>query len=131
MMNASDWLDLTVLERKKYNYLNETLDLTQQIGAALDHDDQVTLKMLVALRQEPILCLEELKHTISARTQDLPPEDQERVQALLSGASPRTQEETSFVQQASIVGRLLQRVVELDRTVSLRLAGSNSVYHNR
>ena len=130
-MNASDWLDLTVLERKKYNYLNEALDLTQQIGNALDHNDQISLKMLLAMRQEPIMYLEELKQTIQARRQDLPPEDQERVQALLSGASPRTQEETSFVQQASIVGRLLQRVVELDRTVSLRLAGSNSVYHNR
>ena len=91
-MNASDWLDLTVLERKKYNYLNETLDLTQQIGSALDHNDQISLKMLLAMRQEPIMYLEELKQTIQARRQDLPPEDQERVQALLSGASPRTQE---------------------------------------
>ena len=128
-MNASDWLDLTVLERKKYNYLNETLDLTQQIGSALDHNDQISLKMLLAMRQEPIMYLEELKQTIQARRQDLPPEDQERVKALLSGASPRTQEETSFVQQASIVGRLLQRVVELDRTVSLRLTGGSSVYN--
>lgn len=94
-MNASDWLDLTVLERKKYNYLNETLDLTQQIGSALDHNDQISLKMLLAMRQEPIMYLEELKQTIQARRQDLPPEDQERVQALLSGASPRTQEEST------------------------------------
>ena len=64
MMNASDWLDLTVLERKKYNYLNETLDLTQQIGSALDHNDQISLKMLLAMRQEPIMYLEELKQTI-------------------------------------------------------------------
>ena len=78
MMNASDWLDLTVLERKKYNYLNEALDLTQQIGNALDHNDQISLKMLLAMRQEPIMYLEELKQTIQARRQDLPPEDQER-----------------------------------------------------
>lgn len=128
-MNASDWLDLTVLERKKYNYLNETLDLTQQIGSALDHNDQISLKMLLAMRQEPIMYLEELKQTIQARRQDLPPEDQERVQALLSGASPRTQEESTFVQQAATVVRLLQRVMELDRAVNLRLTGSSSVYN--
>ena len=127
-MNASDWLDLTVLERKKYNYLNETLDLTQQIGSALDHNDQISLKMLLAMRQEPIMYLEELKQTIQARRQDLPPEDQERVQALLSGASPRTQEENTFVQQAATVIRLLQRVIELDRAVNLRLTGSSSIY---
>ena len=128
-MNASDWLDLTVLERKKYNYLNETLDLTQQIGSALDHNDQISLKMLLAMRQEPIMYLEELKQTIQARRQDLPPEDQERVQALLSGASPRTQEESTFVQQAVTVTRLLQRVIELDRIVNLRLTGGSSVYN--
>ncbi len=130
-MNASDWLDLTVLERKKYNYLNETLDLTQQIGSALDHNDQISLKMLLAMRQEPIMYLEELKQTIQARRQDLPPEDQERVQALLSGASPRTQEENTFVQQAATVIRLLQRVIELDRAVNLRLTGSSSIYNKK
>ena len=130
-MNASDWLDLTVLERKKYNYLNETLDLTQQIGSALDHNDQISLKMLLAMRQEPIMYLEELKQTIQARRQDLPPEDQERVQALLSGASPRTQEESTFVQQAATVVRLLQRVIELDRAVNLRLTGSSSIYNKK
>ena len=128
-MNASDWLDLTVLERKKYNYLNETLDLTQQIGSALDHNDQISLKMLLAMRQEPIMYLEELKQTIQVRRQDLPPEDQERIQALLSGASPRTQEESTFVQQAVTVTRLLQRVIELDRIVNLRLTGGSSVYN--
>lgn len=130
-MNASDWLDLTVLERKKYNYLNEALDLTQQIGNALDHNDQISLKMLLAMRQEPIMYLEELKQTIQARRQDLPPEDQERVQALLSGASPRTQEESTFIQQAATVVRLLQRVMELDRAVNLRLTGSSSVYNKK
>lgn len=130
-MNASDWLDLTVLERKKYNYLNETLDLTQQIGSALDHNDQISLKMLLAMRQEPIMYLEELKQTIQARRQDLPPEDQERMQALLSGASPRTQEENTFVQQAATVIRLLQRVIELDRAVNLRLTGSSSIYNKK
>ena len=130
-MNASDWLDLTVLERKKYNYLNETLDLTQQIGSALDHNDQISLKMLLAMRQEPIMYLEELNQTIQARRQDLPPEDQERVQALLSGASPRTQEENTFIQQAATVVRLLQRVMELDRAVNLRLTGSSSIYNKK
>ena len=130
-MNASDWLDLTVLERKKYNYLNETLDLTQQIGSALDHNDQISLKMLLAMRQEPIMYLEELKQTIQARRQDLPQEDQERVQAILSGSSPRTQEENTFVQQAATVIRLLQRVIELDRAVNLRLTGSSSIYNKK
>lgn len=127
-MTPGDWLDLTVLERKKFNYLNEALDLTQQMGEALDRNDQVSLKMLLAMRQDPIRYLDELSHTISARRQDLPPEEQERIKALLSGASPRSREEDTFVQQAAGASRLLQRVVELDRAVSLRLAGDSSIY---
>ena len=34
-MTRSDWLDLTVLERKKYNLLSEVMDLSQQLGEAL------------------------------------------------------------------------------------------------
>lgn len=129
-MNASDWLDLTVLERKKYNYLSEVMDLTGQMGAALDRNDQVSLKMLISMRQEPILCLEDLDRTIRARRQELPPEDQERVAALLSGASPRNDGENTFAQQAGTVSRLLSRVVELDRVINLRLTGDASVYRS-
>ena len=63
-MTKGDWLDLTVLERKKYNFLSETLDLSQQMGEAMDRNDQVSLRMLVAMRQDPILGLEEVKRAI-------------------------------------------------------------------
>ena len=36
----SNLLDLAVLERKKYNDLNDVLDLTQQLGEALDRNDE-------------------------------------------------------------------------------------------
>ena len=45
-MTESELLDLTVLERKKYNYLNEALDLSQQMGEALDRADQVSIQLL-------------------------------------------------------------------------------------
>ena len=31
-MTKGDWMDLTVLERRKYNLLSETLDLSRQLG---------------------------------------------------------------------------------------------------
>ena len=40
-MTKSDWMDLTVLERKKYNCLSEVLDLSRQMGEAMDRNDQV------------------------------------------------------------------------------------------
>ena len=63
-MTKGDWLDLTVLERKKYNQLSEVMDLSQQMAEALDRNDQVSVRMLLFMRQDPILQLEELKRAV-------------------------------------------------------------------
>lgn len=127
-MNSSEWMDLTVLERKKYNFLGEVEDLTQQLAQALDRNDQVAARMLLAMRQEPVLHLEEVDGAGKARREGLPDEDRERVSALLKGGAPRSNEERIFQEQAQKARRLLERVVELDRRVSFRMAGENSFY---
>ena len=83
----SNLLDLAVLERKKYNDLNDVLDLTQQLGEALDRNDEVSVRMLVAMRQDPILHLEEVNRTAKSRLASLTEEEQERIKALLAGAA--------------------------------------------
>lgn len=130
-MTGSEWMDLTVLERKKYNYLSETLDLTTQLAENLERNDQVSARMLLAMRQDPILHLAEIDQACKVRRQDLDPEDRERVAALLKGAEPRSGEERTFLEQAGRTRRLLERVVELDRRVSIRLAGDNSFYNKK
>lgn len=128
-MTGNEWMDLTVLERKKYNYLGEVMDLTEQMAQTLDRNDQVSVRMLLAMRQDPILHLEEVGRTGSARRGSLSEEDQERVAALLAGAEPHSNEERIFLDQVGKTRRLLERVVELDRRISLRMAGDHSFYH--
>lgn len=127
-MTKSDWLDLTVLERKKYGYLSEVMDLSQQLGEALDRNDQVSVQMLVAMRQEPILHLQELKQAFSSRAALLTSEEQARVSALSQGAEPQGEEETLYHTQAGIARRLLERVLELDKRLNRRMTGDSSFY---
>lgn len=127
-MTKSEWLDLTVLERKKYNLLSEVMDVSQQMGEALDRNDDVSVRMLVAMRQEPILRLEEIKQAGSARLESLSPADRERARALREGAAPQGAEEETYCTQAGSTRRLLERVLELDQRLSRRLAGDNSFY---
>ena len=127
-MNANQWMDLTVLERKKYNYLCEVLDLTQQLGQSLDRNDPVSLKILVAMRQDPIQALEELNHSIQQRKTEFSSVEQQRISELLSGAPPADGPETAFSNQANLARRQLERVLELDRRINIRLAGENSFY---
>ena len=130
-MTAGEWMDLTVLERKKYNCLSEVMDLSRQMGEAMDRNDQVSVRMLLALRQDPILHLGEIDQASQARRRDLTQEDRERAEALLKGAQPRSNEERTFLEQAGRTRRLLERVVELDRRVSLQMAGDNSFYKRK
>ena len=127
-MTAGVWMDLTVLERKKYNSLSEVLDLTRQLGESLDRNDQVAVRMIIAMRQDPLLHLEEAERTAKDRRRSLTEEEQRRIRSLLKGAEPQSSEERTFLDQAGKTRRLLERVVELDRRVSLRMAGGQSFY---
>lgn len=127
-MTKGDWLDLTVLERKKYNQLSEVMDLSQQLGEAMDRNDQVSLRMLLSMRQDPIVQLEELKQSIDRKQDSLSPEERERLAALRAGAEPLGEEEISYASQAGAARRLLERVIALDQRLNSRLAGSDSFY---
>lgn len=127
-MTNGDWMDLAVLERRKYNFLCQVMDLSKQIGETLDRNDTVSLRMLVAMRQEPIEALDELKRTIRLRRSEFSLEEQTHIQNLALGESPNSDSERAYAQQASLARRELDRVLELDQRINLRMAGTNSYY---
>ena len=127
-MTRSDWLDLTVLERQKYNHLSELMDLTRQLGEAIDRGDEVSVRILVSMRNDPLVGLEELKKATRLRTEALSREERERVEELNSGASPEDENEILYVNQAGSARRLWERVVELDQRLNRRMAGDDSFY---
>lgn len=130
-MTRDEWLELTVLERKKYNYLVEIQDLTRQIAESLDRNDQVSTRMLVAMRQDPIRQVEEVDRGEKTRLAAFPEEDFGRVLALRRGEPPRDGNESVFLEQEGKTRRLLEQVVELDRRISIRMAGEQSFYHQK
>ena len=127
-MTKGDWMDLTVLERKKYNCLSEVMDLSRQLSEVLDRNDDVSVRITVAMRQDPLLQLQELKQAIEAKEASLLPAERERVSDLRQGAAPQGEEETTYHNQAGAARRLLERIVELDKGLNRRLAGEKSFY---
>ena len=128
-MTKDDWLELTVLERKKYNYLVELQDLTGQLAENLDRNDQVSVRMLVAMRQDPVRLLAEVDNSEKLRLAALSEEDRRRAGELLKEGQPRDDGERIFLEQAQKTRRLLEQVVAMDRRVSMKMAGENSFYH--
>ena len=128
-MTKDDWLELTVLERKKYNYLVELQEPTGQLAENLDRNDQVSVRMLVAMRQDPVRLLAEVDNSGKIRLAALSEEDRRRAGELLKEGQPRDDGERIFLEQAQKTRRLLEQVVAMDRRVSMKMAGENSFYH--
>ena len=128
-MTRDDWLELTVLERKKYNYLTEVQDVTRQLAESLDRNDQVSARMLIAMRQDPIRQLAEVDNSEKLRLGTFSEANRDRGKALCQGEPPREDGERIFSEQAGKTRRLLEQVVELDRRTSLRMAGEKSYYN--
>ena len=53
-MDEKAVMDALVQMKRTGNLLNELWDLTQQLGESIDRNDQVSIQMLIAMREEPL-----------------------------------------------------------------------------
>ena len=127
-MEASALLDAHVQLKRVYAALNEALDLTRQMADAADRDDDVAARMLVSMRQEPTDKLAMAHQALEQQCRALPGDDGARLAALLKGAAAETREEDALVSQVRQNKRVLKQLVDLDRTVNLKLAREKSIY---
>ena len=127
-MEASVLLKAQVNTKRIYLLLNEVLDLSSQLAQALDREDQVTIRMLISMRREPIDKLKQARSVLLEMKQMLPPEDAQRLAELLNGADAREKEETELANQVRANQRLLEQVLELDKRLNQKLARENSIY---
>ncbi len=127
-MEASALLDAHVQLKRIYASLNEALDLTRQLADAVDRDDQVTVQMLVAMRQEPTDKLAAAHEALSQQKAALPAQDRERLTALLKGAAAEEPAENALAGQVGLNQRVLKQLVDLDRVVNRKLTREKSIY---
>ena len=85
-MESSALMNIHVQLKRIYTALNETYDLTRQLADAVDRNDQVTVQMLVAMRQEPVEKLRRGQQVLDQLKAALPQEAQGPMEALLKGS---------------------------------------------
>ncbi len=127
-MEAPALLDALVQLKKIYAALNEALDLTRQLAEAVDRDDQITIHMLVSMRQEPTDKLAGANQALEQQRAALSTADKERLSALLKGGAAPEPEEVALANQAALNQRTLKQLVDLDRVVNRKLAREKSIY---
>lgn len=125
-------MDALVQMKRTGNLLNELWDLTQQLGQAIDRNDQVSAQMLIAMREEPLGKLQAADQALRDQLEALPNRDTARqLAAMLNGgqpADPTQQSQVMLCEQVASNNRRLKQVIELDKALNQRLGRENSAY---
>ena len=129
-MDAAVLCELQNRRRRQLILLNEVLDLSTQMLQGMERNDQVSVKILLSMRQDPILKLQEIENGIRSYLLLLPEEDAIRAHELLRGAPSEESGEEALCAQTAQFRRLLENAIKLDKRLSLGLSGKSSFYNN-
>lgn len=127
-MTGAQLLDVQVQEKRRYALLSELFDLTKQLAEAVDRSDEVTIQMLLSMREGPLAQMRQVEENLTRQRSSLSEEDGRRLEELLSGAPARRQEENALSEQVGANRRLLGQLVELDKRVNKKVTREKSVY---
>lgn len=127
-MTGAQLLDAQVQEKRRYALLSELFDLTKQLAEAVDRSDEVTIQMLLSMREGPLAQMRQVEENLTRQRSSLSEEDGRRLEELLSGAQAQRQEENALSGQVGTNRRLLGQLVELDKRVNKKVTREKSVY---
>lgn len=122
--------EILVLTRRIGNLINEIMDITTQIGEAIDRRDEVSLRLVIAMRSEPIERFSIADRALREHLDGLDEEDSLRIRAILNGEEERAINpmEKILAAQAAMNIRAHAKLVELDKIISRKLAQEKSIY---
>ena len=127
-MTGARLLDAQVQEKRRYALLSELFDLTKQLAEAVDRSDEVTIQMLLSMREGPLAQMRQVEENLARQRSSLPEEEGRRLGELLSGAPSQRQEENALSEQVGANRRLLGQLIELDKRVNKKVTRDQSVY---
>lgn len=129
-MTEKTVMDALVQMKRTGNLLNEVEDLTRQLGQAIDRNDQVSMQMLVGMREEPLDKLRAADQAIREQLEALHEGDEAAaLAAMLNGGPPAQPEERTqrlLCEQVAANRRRLNQIIELDKVLSQRLGRENT-----
>lgn len=118
--------------QRRYQAVNEVFRVTQEMADALSRDDRVAAQMLLEMRQEELDHLSESEEKIFMLLECADRQERTDILALLKGEQKPSKEASFEEKKIGEIGenirRNLEKIVMLDRTLSVKLAGKDSFY---
>ena len=131
-MTEKTVMDALVQMKRTGTLLNELEDLTRQMGEAIDRNDQVSLEMIIAMREDPLGKLQEADQVLRDQLELLEDKfEAAQLASMLNGgpaADPGARMQQQLCEQVTTNNRRLKRIIELDQRLNERLAREDSVY---
>lgn len=119
---------------RKYSLMNEIYTNTSELGQALSKNDSVSVQLLLEMRQESIDKFEDCEKELKILMDSLNSEEQNLLEQLMKGEETTgtgegmKAEERLLVELSRNLRQQVKKTVELDRQISLRVAGKDSFY---
>lgn len=129
------WTELLKQLQGRYQALNEVFRITKEIADALSRDDRVAVQMLLEMRQEELDHLAKSEEKIYMLLECVDQQERAEILALLKGEQKVSPDASFGEKKCGEIGenirRNLEKVLELDRMVSVKLAGKDSFYKQK
>lgn len=123
--------ELLLRAQRRYVALEELLRLTREIEQCMQRNDRVSLKLLLEMRGKEMETANKINHEIRLLMECCPDEQAEHMALLMKGVpvEPGSFEEEKTGEICERTKRVLDILKDVDRKISIRLAGSDSFYH--
>lgn len=132
MADQELWTQIMMQAQARYRVFDEVLRVTGEIAEALSRDDRVSVQMLLGMRQDEIQHLYENEQKIYRLLDCASAAEREEILKLLRGEGEPSEEESFEKTKVGEIGkrskRSREKIIELDRAISTKLAGKDSFY---
>ena len=115
-MELTRLTEAQVQARRIYNALGEVESLSRQVAEALDRNDPMAVKVLLAMREEPILAAHHARDILRQMVEST--DDGGRLRALLNGAAAESADEGEY--SSTIWSQLQTAVADATNTKQIK-----------
>lgn len=127
-----EMLDIAVNLRKKYNKISELLDTTQQMADCINRNDMVSFEILMNMRTDILLEIEEINYLREQLVDALEPKKAERVRYLMQKGvkipDDIADEELRIYSSFMDCKSANEKLVVIDKVMSKKICGDKSFY---
>lgn len=121
-------LDALVQAKRMAGLLNEVLDYSQQLSEALNRNDQVSVRLVLAMREEPIAKLKLADETLKRQRDTMPAgEEKDHFIRLLNGETSADPQENMLATRMEANKKLLERVKEIEKVLNRKVCREKAV----